>query len=90
MTGGLDELRSQLHILLVEFFKRTRPMALGSRLRLRLLADKITEDAGAIYAAYGTELQPKWFPVVYLLYKGAGASLTAMADEIGHSQSSTC
>lgn len=70
----------------MEFFRRTGPMALGSR--LRLLADRITEDAGAIYAAYGTELQPKWFPVFYVLSAGAGASVTEIADAIGHSHAS--
>jgi DNA-binding MarR family transcriptional regulator/predicted GNAT family N-acyltransferase len=65
------------------FFKEAGRMALGSR--VRLLSDKITEDAAQIYSAYGTNLQPKWFPVFYVLSKSKSASVTSIAKEIGHS-----
>lgn len=70
----------------MEFFKEAGKMALGSR--LRLLTEKITEDAGQIYSLYGIDMQPKWFPVFYVLSKGEGKTITAIAKEIGHTHPS--
>ncbi|RYY96411.1 MAG: GNAT family N-acetyltransferase [Chitinophagaceae bacterium] len=58
-------------------------MALGSR--LRRLADRITEEAAAIYQLYGNDFQPRWFPVFYVLSEQDGRSITEIAAEIGHS-----
>jgi hypothetical protein len=57
-------------------------MAIGSR--LRLLTDKITADAAAIYQLYQVDLQPKWFPVFHVLSQG-NATITEIAQHIGHS-----
>ncbi|WP_306353745.1 GNAT family N-acetyltransferase [Flavobacterium sp. '19STA2R22 D10 B1'] len=70
----------------MEFFNQTGKMALGSR--LRLLTDKITEDGLHIYGLYGIDMQPKWFPVFYVLSKGEAKSIMAIAKEIGHSHPS--
>jgi DNA-binding MarR family transcriptional regulator/N-acetylglutamate synthase-like GNAT family acetyltransferase len=70
----------------MEFFKEAGKMALGSR--LRLLTEKITEDAAQIYSLYGVDMQPKWFPVFYVLSKGEGKTITAIAKEIGHTHPS--
>ncbi|WP_343692196.1 bifunctional helix-turn-helix transcriptional regulator/GNAT family N-acetyltransferase [Chitinophaga sp.] len=70
----------------MEFFKEAGKMALGSR--LRLLTEKITEDAAQIYRLYGVDMQPKWFPVFYVLSKGEGKTVTAIAKEIGHTHPS--
>lgn len=70
----------------MEFFKEAGKMALGSR--LRLLTEKITEDAASIYSLYGIDMQPKWFPVFYILSKGEGMPVTGIAKEIGHSHPS--
>ncbi len=61
-------------------------MALGSR--IRFLGDKFAEDAAAIYQAYGTELQPKWFPVFYVLSRNKETIATSIMEDIGHSHAS--
>lgn len=61
-------------------------MAIGSR--LRMLTEKVTEDAAAIYALYHIDLQPKWFPVFYILSQEGPKTITEIAREIGHSHPS--
>jgi DNA-binding MarR family transcriptional regulator/GNAT superfamily N-acetyltransferase len=61
-------------------------MAMGSR--LRILTEKITEDAARIYKLYDVDLQPKWFPVFYVLSQQEEKTITAIAKEIGHSHPS--
>jgi GNAT superfamily N-acetyltransferase len=68
------------------FFERTGNAALGSR--LRRLSEAITRDAAKLYAAYGVPLHPKWFPVFFVLADGSDKSVTAIAQEIGHSHPS--
>ncbi|MBA9075676.1 bifunctional helix-turn-helix transcriptional regulator/GNAT family N-acetyltransferase [Rufibacter quisquiliarum] len=70
----------------MEFFNQIGKVALGSR--LRRLTEKITEDAAQIYRLYRIELQPKWFPVYYVLSQGELKTITAIAREIGHSHPS--
>ncbi len=62
-------------------------MALGSR--LRLVSQMVTEDAQKLYETYGVALKPKWFPVFYCLSQvPESKSITAIANEIGHSHPS--
>lgn len=70
----------------MDFFDRTGIVAIGSR--LRMLTDTITKDAARIYALYGVELRPKWFPVFFVLAHGPARTITALAQEIGHSHPS--
>ncbi len=70
----------------MEFFNKTGKVALGSR--LRMLTEKITEDAAQIYRLYNVDMQPKWFPVFYVLSVGEEKTITAIAKEIGHSHPS--
>ncbi|MCM1151836.1 MAG: bifunctional helix-turn-helix transcriptional regulator/GNAT family N-acetyltransferase [Alistipes sp.] len=70
----------------MEFFERTGMMAVGSR--LRMLTDTITKDAARIYALYGVEIRPKWFPVFFVLAQGESRTITAIAREIRHSHPS--
>jgi DNA-binding MarR family transcriptional regulator/N-acetylglutamate synthase-like GNAT family acetyltransferase len=70
----------------VNFFSQAGKMALGSR--VRMLSDKITADAVAIYAAYDTQLNPKWFPVFYILSKSGKHAVTSIAKDIRHSHAS--
>lgn len=65
------------------FFEQTGKKAIGTR--LRRLSEWITEDAAQIYTLYGVELQPKWFPVYYVLSGGEAKTITQIADEIEHS-----
>lgn len=70
----------------MDFYAKTGPMALGSR--LRRLSERLTDQAGAIYALYGNDLQPKWFPVFYVLAESGERSITDIAQAIGHSHAS--
>lgn len=70
----------------MDFFDKVGKVALGSR--LRRLSERITTDAAGIYRLYGVDIQPKWFPVYYVLAAGEGRTITEIADEIGHSHPS--
>lgn len=68
------------------FFNEVGKLALGSR--LRMLTAKFTEDAKQIYQLYNVELEPKWFPVFYILSGDKEKTITEIATQIGHSQPS--
>ncbi len=70
----------------MEFYNRAGKMALGSR--LRRLSERLTEDAALVYKLYENDLQPKWFPVFYVLSQVKDQSVTAIATDIGHSHPS--
>lgn len=70
----------------MDFFNKTGKLALGSR--LRMLTDKITDDAAEIYKLYGADIKPKWFPVFFALSEGESKTITSIAKEIGHSHPS--
>ena len=67
----------------MSFFEQTGKKAIGTR--LRRLSEWITEDAAQIYTLYGVTLQPKWFPVYYVLSAGEAKTITSIAEEIEHS-----
>ncbi|NIG56385.1 helix-turn-helix domain-containing GNAT family N-acetyltransferase [Chitinophaga sp. Cy-1792] len=67
----------------MNFFDQVGKMAIGSR--LRFLTEQITADAEQIYVLFGVALQPKWFPVFYVLTQHESAAITEIAKEIGHS-----
>lgn len=71
---------------MIDLFKKTGKMAIGSR--LRLLTSQITEDAAKIYELYNVNLTPKWFPVFFALSENEEKTITEIAQEIGHSQPS--
>lgn len=70
----------------MEIFNQIGKVALGSR--LRMLTDRITDDAAEIYKLYDIDMQPKWFPVFYALSGGEAKTITVIAKEIGHSHPS--
>ena len=70
----------------MNFFDNVGIIAIGTR--LRLLSEKMTEDATKIYEMYNVDLKPKWFPVFYVLSHNGEKSITAIANEIGHSHPS--
>jgi DNA-binding MarR family transcriptional regulator len=70
----------------MDFYSQTGKVALGSR--LRRLSETLTEDAAKIYALYEVALDPKWFPVFYVLSHQEEASITEIAQMIGHSHPS--
>jgi DNA-binding MarR family transcriptional regulator len=70
----------------MDFYNQVGKIALGSR--LRRLSEQLSEDAAQIYKLYDVELQPKWFPVFYVLSKRQEKTISAIASAIGHSQPS--
>ncbi|MBE5321472.1 GNAT family N-acetyltransferase [Pedobacter sp. MR2016-19] len=70
----------------MNFFEEVGKVAIGSR--LRMLTDKVTEDAAQIYKLYHIDMQPKWFPVFYALVQGKEKTITELAKDIGHSHPS--
>lgn len=70
------------------FYNKVGKMALGSR--LRMLNERIWEDAKQLYFIYGVGLKPKWFPVFYVLSEKSEKSITSIANAIGHSHPSVC
>lgn len=68
------------------FFNKTGKLALGSR--LRMLADRVTDEVSRVYKLYGIDLKAKWFPVFFVLSDGRAATITSIAKEIGHSHPS--
>jgi DNA-binding MarR family transcriptional regulator/predicted GNAT family N-acyltransferase len=70
----------------MNFYSQIGKLALGSR--LRRLSETLTEDAARIYALYDVALDPKWFPVFYVLSQKQSASITEIAQMIGHSHPS--
>lgn len=67
----------------MDFYAKTGKMAIGTR--LRKLGESITEEAAHIYRLYDVGLQPRWFPVFYILSEGAHMPITSIANKIGHS-----
>jgi DNA-binding MarR family transcriptional regulator/predicted GNAT family N-acyltransferase len=70
----------------MDFYNNVGKMAIGSR--LRRLSEQLTEDASQVYKMYNVSLQPKWFPVFHALSQGQDKTITAIAEEIGHSHPS--
>lgn len=70
----------------MDFYSQIGKVALGSR--LRRLSDRLTEDAAKIYTLYNVALDPKWFPVFYVLSHKESAAVTEIAQIIGHSHAS--
>jgi GNAT superfamily N-acetyltransferase/predicted transcriptional regulator len=70
----------------MDFHNKVGKMALGSR--LRRLSELLTEQASEVYSLYGVDIQPKWFPVFYVLSASEEKSITQIAQEIGHSHPS--
>lgn len=67
----------------MRFYSLVGRTALGSR--LRRLADTVTREAGAIFDLYGVDLDPRWFPVFYMLANTEDAAITELARDIGQS-----
>lgn len=70
----------------MDFYSQAGKLALGSR--LRRLSERFAEDAAKIYGLYEVPLDPRWFPVFYVLSHQAEASITEIAQMIGHSHPS--
>lgn len=70
----------------MDFYAKVGKKALGSR--LRRLSELLTDQAAEVYSLYDVNIEPKWFPVFYVLSEGEEKSITQIAQEIGHSHPS--
>ncbi|QKG56618.1 MarR family transcriptional regulator [Hymenobacter sp. BRD128] len=70
----------------MDFIQQLGPVALGSR--LRRLSEQLTGEAASIYAQYGLDFQPRWYPVFYLVAHQPGISSNEIAGQIGHTHAS--
>jgi DNA-binding MarR family transcriptional regulator len=57
--------------------------------RLTRLSDNLRKDGQLIYQAYGVDFEPKYFPVVFVLYAKPPLNVVQIAEEIGYSHPST-
>lgn len=71
---------------MIELFEKSGLFTIGSR--LRWMSEMITREASEIYALYGIDIKPKWFPVLYMLFNGNDNSVTGIAKAIGQSHPS--
>lgn len=69
-----------------DFYEEVGKLALGSR--LRRLSENMLSQAKEIYRDYGIDLEPRWFPVFYLLSQKGGLAITDIAVRINHSHAS--
>jgi len=65
----------------MHFYSKAGQMALGSR--LRQLGDRLMSDAEKTYKTYEVEIDPRWFPVFYMLTTKENAGITELAEDIG-------
>ena len=73
-------------IAMLQLYENTGKMALGSR--LKQLSERLAEQAARVYELYEVDLDPKWFPVFYMLKSGRCLPITVIAEAIGHSHAS--
>ncbi|PWQ96753.1 bifunctional helix-turn-helix transcriptional regulator/GNAT family N-acetyltransferase [Leucothrix arctica] len=67
----------------MSFYSVAGQMALGSR--LRQLGDVLMNDAEKVYGLYDVDIDPRWFPVFYMLTIKESAAITELASDVGHS-----
>ena len=65
-------------------FNELGHIALGTA--LRQLAAQVSKDAENTYAKFGFAIEPKWFPVFYVLASKGADSVVNIAKEINHSR----
>lgn len=64
-------------------FNELGHIALGTA--LRQLAAQVSQDAEKTYGKFGFNIEPKWFPVFYVLASKGAESVMNIAKEINHS-----
>lgn len=67
----------------MKVFEELGRAALGTR--VRFMGETITANATKIYNLYGIEMNPKWFPVFYILSNDRERTITSIAGDIGQS-----
>ena len=71
---------------MLQLYENKRKIALGSR--LKQLSEVLAEQVARVYELYEVDLDPKWFPVFYMLKSGSCLPITVIAEAIGHSHAS--
>ncbi len=71
---------------MADFYDEVGKMALGSR--LRRLSELFTEEATRIYNLYNVGLEPRWFPVFFVLTERGGSSIKEVAGRIRQTHAS--
>ena len=57
--------------------------------RLMRLSEQLRRDGALVYKEAGIDFEPKWFPVIYVLYYKNSLSVVELAAEIGYTHPST-
>lgn len=57
--------------------------------RLQRLSEQLRKDGAAIYHLFDIDFEPKWFPVIYTLYRKKMIGVVELANEIGYTHPST-
>ncbi|VUD42252.1 hypothetical protein TDB9533_00654 [Thalassocella blandensis] len=65
----------------MKFYEIAGPAALGSR--LRRLGDVFLSESEKLYEHYQVAIDPRWFPVVFMLQEKGHAAITELAEDIG-------
>jgi len=68
---------------MIRSYKKLKHVTLGSQ--LRIFADMLTSDAATIYNQFDLPIDPKWFPVFYVLASEKDSTVTSIASTINHS-----
>jgi len=71
---------------MLQLYEKSGKMVLGSR--LKQLSEMLADQAARVYELYEVDLDPKWFPVFYMLKSGSCLPITVIAEAIGHSHAS--
>jgi DNA-binding MarR family transcriptional regulator/ribosomal protein S18 acetylase RimI-like enzyme len=71
---------------MTNFYDQAGKMALGSR--LRRLSEMLTEEATRIYSLYNVGLEPRWFPVFFVLTEQNDLSIKEVAGRIQQTHAS--
>jgi DNA-binding MarR family transcriptional regulator len=57
--------------------------------RLQRLSEQLRKDGALIYKNFGIDFEPKWFPVIFTLYRKEILGVVEIANEIGYTHPST-
>lgn len=66
-----------------DLIRELGPLAFASR--LRRLSERLMQDVSSLYADHGSDFEPRWFPVAYLLRQRTTMSITEISGSIGYS-----
>lgn len=68
----------------MNFIKQLNELAFGTR--LKLLNERLIQDAAKVYKSLNIDFEPRWFAISYLLNTKSPLSITEISAELGISQ----